>query len=51
MPVINEQTKKNQPKAKAQERIREEAEKKAAAEAEAKPPLRQQLHLQKNQLQ
>lgn len=36
MPVINEQTKKNQPKAKAQERIREEAEKKAAAEAEAK---------------
>lgn len=36
VPTINDQTKKNQPKAKAQERIREEAEKKAAAEAEAK---------------
>lgn len=36
MPTIHTQTKKNQPKAKAQERIREEAAKKAAAEAEEK---------------
>ena len=34
MPAIPEQTKKNQPKAKAQERMREAAEKAAAAEAE-----------------
>lgn len=35
-PAIPEQTKKNQPRAKAQERMKEEAEKKAAAEAAAK---------------
>ena len=34
MPAIPEQTKKNQPKAKAQERMKEAAEKAAAAEAE-----------------
>lgn len=35
MPAITEQTKKNQPRAKAQERMREEEERRKAAEEEA----------------